>query len=72
MDRFEIWHISEQEQMDIWDGWFGIFEDKIPAFRWMDGGEPSGGGFYAKEFPAPAQGYQSSEKPFMGCETASL
>ena len=49
-----------------------IFEDKIPAFSSMDGGEPSGGGFYAKEFPAPASTLRiPEEKPFMGCDAVS-
>ena len=41
----------------------------------MDGGEPSEGGFYAKEFPALAQGYRRksllSPSPFMGCDSVS-
>ena len=31
-------------------GGFGIFEDKIPAFRSMDGVEPSEGGFMRRNF----------------------
>ena len=40
----EIWGGEER------GGGFGIFEDKIPAFRSMDGVEPSEGGFMRRNF----------------------